>query len=147
MYFNSTKMYKYLNVQQRVPVYYLITVTTFKMCNSLPTIYFYKFNLNLCSQHLFRSLCKRALQTTTPQSFFPASENTQQDSNIFQINFVLSQSTVAFSQGTAYRAALNTCSQRKNRIKWGWPHSGAMVLAGRYYTLENKHGHGKPQKR
>lgn len=36
-------MYKYLNVQQRVPVYHLITVTTFKMCNYLSTIYFYKF--------------------------------------------------------------------------------------------------------
>lgn len=36
-------MYKYLNVQQRVPVDHLITVTTFKMCNYLSTIYLYKF--------------------------------------------------------------------------------------------------------
>lgn len=36
-------MYKYWNVQQRVPVDHWITVTTFKMCNYLSTIYFYKF--------------------------------------------------------------------------------------------------------
>lgn len=42
VYFNSTKMYKYLNVQQRVPGCHLITVTTFKMCNSLSTVYLCK---------------------------------------------------------------------------------------------------------
>lgn len=139
-------MYKYFNVQQRVPVYHFIPVTTFKMCNSLPTICFYKFNFHLCSQHLFRSLCKRILQTTAPP-FSPCLGKSRAEFQPFGNKLCLILRALRpFSRGAAYRAVPNTCSQGRNSIGGGRPPTGAMVVAGPSGRLGRTDGHGKPQK-